>query len=183
MDRPGDRAAEAARLAAIRRRVAALDGGRWMLTADGEATMLDARGRDGSIVVIARFERLAQPEEMEIAASAPDDLRFLLDLVDRAIAAGRARRGQPRDAAPPAGGRGPDHTTEAAMLCSDPAFKRFLMDRHGLGSPASDERTAQRLRSLIGVTSRKEINQSDAARQRWIALRDAFRQWKGRAAA
>lgn len=183
MDRTGDRAAEAARLAAIRRRVSALDGARWMLAADGETTVLDARGRDRSIVVIARFERLASPEEMELAAAAPDDLRFLLGLVDRAIAAARPRQVQPPDAAAAAGGRAPDHTTEAAMLCSDPAFKRFLMDCHGLESPASDERTAQRLRSLIGVTSRKEINQSDAARQRWIALRDAFRQWKGREAA
>lgn len=182
MDRQGDRAAEAARLTAIRRRVSALDGARWMLAADGETTVLDVRGRDRSIVVIARFERLASPEEMELAAAAPDDLRFLLGLVDRAIAAARPRQGQPRDAAP-ATGRAPDHTTEAAMLCADPAFKRFLMDCHELESPASDERTAQRLRSLIGVTSRKEINQSDAARQRWIALRDAFRQWKGREAA
>lgn len=184
MDRAApDRGGDAARLAAIRRRVAALDGGRWMLAADGEATVLDARGRDGSAVVIARFERLAQPEEMEIAASAPDDLRFLLGLVDRAIAAERARRGEARDDAPAAAGRVPDHTTEAAMLCGDPAFKRFLMDRHGLESPASDERAAQKLRSLLGVTSRKEINRSDAARQRWIALRDDFKKWKGRAAA
>lgn len=178
-----DKAVEAARLAAIRRRIASLEDERWMLAADGEATAIDARGRDGNSVVIARFERLATPEEMEVAAAAPDDLRFLLDLVDRAIAAERARRGQVRDAAPVAGARSLDHTTEAAMLCSDGAFKRFLMDCHGLDSPATDERTAQRLRSLIGVTSRKEINRSDAARQRWIALRDAFRQWKGRVTA
>lgn len=178
-------AAEASRLAAIRRRVAALDGARWMLAADRDATVLDAHGRDGSIVVIARFERLAGPEEMEIAAAAPDDLRFLLDLVDRAIRHASRATGAPagRDVRAGRSAGLPDHTTEAAMLCSDPAFKRFLMDRHGLESPASDERTAQRLRSLIGVTSRKEINQSDAARQRWVALRDAFRQWKGREAA
>lgn len=198
MDRP-DRAGEAARLSAIRRRVAALDGACWLLTADGEATLLDVRGRDGSMVAIARFERLAGPEEMEIVAAAPDDLRFLLDLVDRAIRhasraagppAGRddgrdARSGLPasRGDAAQGNGRAADHTTEAAMLCSDPAFKRFLMERHGLDSPATDERTAQRLRGLLGVTSRREINESDVARERWVVLRREFRAWKGRAAA
>lgn len=185
MDRAAsDRQGEAARLNAIRRRVAYLDGGRWMLAADGEATMLDARGHDGSIVVIARFERLASPEEMELAAAAPDDLRFLLALIDRAIAAERARRGPaaPQGGVPARETRQPDHTTEAAMLCGDPAFKRFLLDCHGLEPPASDERAAQRLRGLLGVTSRREINQSDAARERWLALREDFRKWKGRAA-
>lgn len=190
-----DRAADTARLAAVRRRVSALDGGGWMLSADGEATMLDARGRDGSLVTIARFERLVSLEEMEIAAAAPDDLRFLLSLVDRAIrfasrAAGSpAGRADERESGLPAsrddcrvGTRQPDHTTEAAMLCGDAAFKRFLLDCHGLEPPASDERAAQRLRGLLGVTSRREINQSDAARERWLALREDFRKWKGMAA-
>lgn len=175
-----DRAADVTRLAAIRRRVAALDGARWMLSTDGDATILDAHGRDGSIVVIARFERLAGPEEMELAAAAPEDLRFLLGLVDRAIEA--ARRGHERREPRAGEGRPPDHTAEAAMLCADPAFKRWLMDCHGLDSPATDERAAARLRSLLGVTSRKEINQTDDARARWIALRDEFRAWKRRAA-
>jgi hypothetical protein len=68
------------------------------------------------------------------------------------------------------------------MLCADPAFKRWLMDCHGLDSPATDERAAARLRSLLGVTSRKEINQTEDARARWTALRDEFRAWKRRAA-
>lgn len=183
MDRP-DRAGEAARLSAIRRRVDALDGATWMLAADGEATILDARGREGGVVAIARFERLAGPEEMEIVAAAPDDLRFLLALVDRAIVALRGH-GARQAASEPSGasGHSPDHTTEAAMLCSEPAFKRFLMERHGLDSPATDDRTAQRLRGLLGVTSRREINQSDVARERWTSLRHEFREWKGRAVA
>lgn len=187
MDRPPvDRAREAARLAAIRGRVAALAGVEWLLSADGEAMLLDSRAADRSIVTVARFTPLATQEEMEVATGALDDLRFLLGLVDRAIAAERARR--PRDAPPEperqAGGghAPPDHTTEAAMLCSAPAFKRWLIDCHGLDSPATDERAAQKLRSLLGVTSRKEINQSEAVRARWIALREGFRAWKRRAA-
>lgn len=182
MDRRAtDRAAEAARLAAIRRRVEALDGAGWLLSADGDTTMLDARGRDGSLVTIARFEACAAPEEIELAAAALDDLRFMLDLVGRAIVALRPRPAAAADMGRRAE-RLPDHTTEAAMLCADPAFRRFLMDCHGLESPATDERVAQKVRSLLGVTSRREINQTDGARAGWIALRDSFRAWKRRAA-
>lgn len=176
-----DRAQERARLGAIRRRVAALAGSHRLMSADGTTTMLDVRGNDGSLIAIASFTGHASPDEIELATGALDDLRFLLRLLDRAIRAERERQGH-------IGGhaasekRQPDHTTEAAMLCSDPAFRRFLMDEHGLESPANDERTAQRLRGLLGVTSRREINQSEVTRRRWTALREEFRKWKRRAA-
>lgn len=182
MDRRGaDRAAEAARLAAIRRRVEALAGAEWLLSSDGGAMLLDSRGADRSIITIARFDACATPEEMELAAGALDDLRFMLGLVGRAIAALRPR-GAPAADHGRRGERLPDHTTEAAMLCADPAFRRFLLDCHGLESPATEERVAQKVRSLLGVTSRREINQTDEARTGWIALRDSFRAWKRRAA-
>ena len=176
-----DRAQELACLVAIRRRVAALAGCQWLMSVDGATTMLDVRGNDGSLITIASFTGHASLDEIELVTSALEDLRFLLGLLDRAISALRRQRG---DDAARGGGerRAPDHTTEAAMLCADPAFKRFLMDEHGLESPANDERTAQRLRGLLGVTSRKEINQSDAARVRWVSLRDEFWKWKRRAA-
>lgn len=170
---------EAQHLNAARRRFAMLDGARFLLSPDGDGMMLDARGRDGSLVTIARFTGHASQDEMEFLAASAGDAALMHGLVDRAIDAARRRRGDTGRDAPPEL-RQPDHTTEAAMLCTDPAFKRFLMERHGLDSPATDERTAQRLRSLLGVTSRREINQSDAARERWMSLRGEFRTWKGR---
>lgn len=168
-----DRAAEARRLGTIRRRVDGLDGMQWLLSADGDGMQMDARGGDGSLVTFLRFTATASADEIEMVSNALDDARFLLGLVDRAMRALRPVA-PPREPARAA----KDHTTEAAMLCADPAFKRFLMDRHGLDSPATDERTAQRQRSLLGVTSRKEINQSDVARERWLALRGDFHAWK-----
>lgn len=67
---------------------------------------------------------------------------------------------------------------EAAIKCGEAAFKRFLMERHGLDSPATDERAAQKLRSLLGVTSRRELNSDAKAAARWKAVRGEFENWK-----
>lgn len=75
---------------------------------------------------------------------------------------------------------GKDYAAEAAMKCDDPAFKRFLMDRHGLQSPATEERTAQKLRSVLRVTSRRELNDGGEAAARWVQLRRDFEAWRQR---
>jgi hypothetical protein len=52
------------------------------------------------------------------------------------------------------------------------------MERHGLDSPATTERAAQKLRSLLGVTSRRELNSDADAAARWKRLRGEFEAWK-----
>ena len=169
-------AAEKAKLERIRGLVDRLKGSEWQVGSEGEGMILAAAGADGSNVIIARFTGHADPDEMDLAAGALDYCRFLLGLIDRASDRIRQLVGKPEQA--PAARREKDHAAEAAMLCQRGDFKRFLMDRHGLESPATDERTAQRLRSVLGVTSRAEINQSDTVRERWLALRADFHAWK-----
>ncbi len=198
------------RLAAIRAQVASLDEAEWLFATDGATMFVEARGRDGSLIKLLEFTGLATTEERQLVADLPSALRFLLGLVDRAIAvhasraegppAGQgngpdARAGLPPlaenaagragggDEASPAArakqaGRAKDYTTEAAMRCQDPAFKRFLIDCQGLENPATDDRTAAKLRSLLGVTSRREINDSQQAVERWKRLRGDFENWK-----
>lgn len=168
---------EAARLSSIRDQLAAIDG-EWMLAsarlADGnDRVFIEATGPMGGLSEIATFHSEASTEEMQFAASAPQHVRFLLDLVDRAIA--KARGGKP---APEPESKRKDYAAEAAMKCAEPAFKKFLMERHGLESPANDERTAQKLRSMLGVTSRAELNHDAMAAARWKALRGDFENWR-----
>jgi len=73
---------------------------------------------------------------------------------------------------------GKNHAAEAAMKCGDPAFKRFLMERHGLESPATDERATQKLRSLLGITSRRELNHGGLSAEAWVRLRREFEAWR-----
>lgn len=171
-----DRAAETRHLATLRRRWGLLDDTSLLLGADDQGEFLDAKGRDGSLVTVLRFTGQVTPEERDCVVHALDDVRFLLMLLDRAIRAlrpvqpARVQRAAPKD-----------HTTEAAMLCESPAFKRFLMEEHGLEHPATKDRTAQKLRSLLSITTRNDINSDDGARERWFALRAKFNIWKGRA--
>lgn len=172
-----DKAAEAAMLTRIRALVAAHDGHAWELGSEGDGMILAAAGRDGSNVIVARFSAHATIDEMQLSSGALDYCRFLLSLVDRAIVAMKAA--EQREPEPEAR-RAPNYSAEAAMLCGSPAFKKFLMERHGLESPATDERVAQKLRSILGVTSRRQINESEAVRDRWVRLRADFNFWKGR---
>ena len=89
-----DRVADAARLTAIRRRIAMLDGSEWLLGSAGAGMQVDARSRDGELITIFTFTGHASSDEMQTAADALADGRFLLSLLDRAIRAERERRGQ-----------------------------------------------------------------------------------------
>ena len=169
---------EAQKLARIRSHVEALAGCDWLCRAEGNGMVIDARGRDGSLVDIARVDPKADPDETEILVSSLDWCRFLLGLVDRAIRASRAAA--KASAEDPAGDerRAPDFAAEAAMKCAEPGFLVFLEERHGLERPLTPERAAQKLRSALGVTSRKELNTDTRAADAWKALRRDYDQWR-----
>lgn len=170
------------RLRAIRAALAAIQPGHWQRAADDEGEFLEARTEHGELLPIARFHAGATFDEMTFICSAPAMVGFLLSLVDRAIAAQRARGGGSgvRSGARPAGGERErkDFAAEAAMKCAEPAFKAFLEARHGLERPLTDERTAQKLRTVLAITSRRELNEDNAAAARWDALRRDFQAWR-----
>ncbi|MHB2265018.1 hypothetical protein [Aliihoeflea sp. PC F10.4] len=161
-----------ARLNQIRQRHAALDGAAWLFSDDGAAKMIEARGRDGSIVRIATFDGKSTVDEQMFAVAAPDDVGFLLGLIDRAIADANKRK---RAAEPP---QTKDYAAEIAMKCQEPAFKAFLIEKHRLEDKATDERVVSRVRSMLRVSSRREVNNDEAAQERWKALRSEFANWK-----
>lgn len=73
---------------------------------------------------------------------------------------------------------GKDYAAEAAMKAQDWRFRRFLAERHGLVPPLTAERATQRLRGLLGVTSRRELNDGGQAAERWRALWREFEGWR-----
>lgn len=160
------------RLNQIRQRHAALDRAAWLFSDDGVSKMLESRGRDGSIVRIATFTGTSTLDEQMFAAAAPDDMGFLLGLVDRAVAKERDRK----RAAEPAQAK--DYAAEIAMKCQEPAFKAFLIEKHRLEDKTTDERVVSRVRSMLAVTSRRDVNTDPEALKRWTALRVDFENWK-----
>jgi hypothetical protein len=179
---------EAARLASIRSQVAAIAPGQWSRVYAAEGRFVEAQGAMGELTEIARFHPGATEDEVGFVVEAPDNVRFLLGLVDRAIATLRQAQGEVRGGAPaphgelvvePRGaGRAKDYAAEAAMKCQEPAFKKFLEERHGLERPLTDERTAQKLRSLLGVTTRAALNSDAVAAARWKTVRGEFEAWR-----
>ncbi len=73
---------------------------------------------------------------------------------------------------------GKDYAAEAAMKVQDWRFRRFLAERHGLVPPLTAERATQRLRGLLGVTSRRELNDGGRAALAWVRLRNDFETWR-----
>lgn len=167
--------AEAIELRRIRSKLAALDGAQWFRSTDERGDFVEAKTRHGELNEIARFHPGAQPEEIDFIVSAPEMVEFLLRLVDRAIAAMRppARPNRRSNASPP------DYTREAAMKSKEPAFKVFLEERYGLERPLTDERTNTKLRFILRIHSKKQLNAETDAADRWIKLRDEFSAWKG----
>lgn len=165
---------EALELRKIRNRFSSLGGAEWLLSSNGEVTIVEAR-TDGELNEIARFMPDATPDEIDFFANAPHMVAFLLGLLDRAIAA--VRMAAPTAPAQ-AQSKAVNYAAEAAMKCDEAGFRAFLEQRHGLERPLTTERTAQRLRSLLGITSRKELNDNSAAAGRWCSLRADYDLWR-----
>jgi len=167
---------EAARLARVRDQLAAIAPASWARVHDGSAAdagcFVEALGPMGELSPVLRFDAGATEDEIAFVVDAPDNVRFLLGLVDRAIARLKPASAEPRP-------RGPkDFAAECAMKCGEPAFRAFLEARHRMERPLTDERVAQKVRGLLGVTSRAELNDGGQAAERWKALRGEFEAWR-----
>lgn len=178
---------DAMKLKAIRANLAAIESGDWTVVHDDEGYLVvEAIGPMAERHWrLCRFDRAASKDEMALISSAPETVRFLLDLVDRATRALRQVRGEGGQRGHSHGevrrepvGRDKDFAAEAAMLCDRPVFMAFLEARHGLERPLSPEKAAQKLRTLCGVTSRREFNNDERAAAAWRQLRDDFKAWE-----
>lgn len=165
---------ESAHLARIRDQMAAIAPAQWSRVYDGDGCFVEARGPMGELLPVLRFHPGVSDDEIAIVSELPEHLRLLLALVDRAIA--RLKQPAQRNELPAHEPK--DYAAECAMKCAEPAFRVFLEDRHRLERPLSDERVAQKVRGLLGVTSRAELNHGDQAAERWKALRGDFEAWK-----
>lgn len=166
------RSLDAAKLRAIRAALLAISPAAWTRAADDKGGLIEARGAYGEVVVLARFDA-AGADEQAFAADAPDMVAFLLRLLDAAFAAIRARNGRTAPAH-----RQKNYAAECALKCTEFGFQRFLEACHGLEPPATPERAAQKVRSILGVQSRAELNDGGRATAAWRDLRAAYEKHK-----
>lgn len=172
------------RLDAIRNRVA-LASPDWGFAADGDGFELTAGGKDGS-ATIATIPASAPFADSELILNAVSDLTWLLDaytkLAERFL---QLRGNYPARQQEKRTGRqkkdaDKDFAANCAILCADPAFKKFLEEEHGLERPLTDDRAANKVRFLLSIRSRAELNSDPAAAARWQDLRNHFDAWRRR---
>ena len=163
---------DAKRLRAIRNSVDLIAPGDWTQVHGDHGAFIEARAEKGEApFVLARFDAAANIDEIAFAVDAPRNVGFLLRLLDDAFKEIRRLKGldQPKPK---------DYAAECAMKCAEPGFMRFLSERHGLDAPLTGERAAQKVRSLLRINSRKELNEGGQAAAGWNALRTEFDAWR-----
>jgi hypothetical protein len=156
------------RLALARSRLAGVSKN-WIIVADSNGFRVEVDAADGPEEIMT-FAETASYDDREFILNAASDVRFLLGLVDRSITRVRELKAKLPEL--------PDYAAQSAMLCADPAFKKYMAVKHGLEAPLTDDRVATRLRSILSISSRSDLNTSDPAAERWKALVSSFENWK-----
>lgn len=171
------------RLRAIRERLSRLPAGEWLLAYEGGEAAVVREDAAARMQRVAVFTAETAIDEQAVIADAAGDLRFLVGLVDRAAAKLRSLVG-PEPDAPPAR-KAKDYAAEAAMFCQRADFQRFLGgliandDTPAAGVAIGDvDRAAQRLRTVLGIGSRRALNTDRDAAERWRRLKDDFFEMK-----
>ena len=173
---------DAARLKAVRASLAQVSPARWSRAQDERGALVEAETGSGERFVLARFEPEASVSEVIFMAEAADNVRFLLRLLDAAFAAVREMKAgrafdDARSDSGPAAHDPKNFAAECAIKCGEWQFQKFLEERHGLEPPLNKERAAQKVRGLLGVTTRAELNEDGKAAQAWKTLRASFAAW------
>lgn len=68
---------------------------------------------------------------------------------------------------------------DCAIHCGRQDFRRFLMEHHDLPDAADNERVNTRVRNILNIQSRAELDKDQGAGKRWISFKQAFYRWKG----
>ncbi|WP_144409565.1 hypothetical protein [Martelella endophytica] len=111
----------------------------------------------------------------------PADLIGMLDAAARRDAERRREIEKLKQALEAQGGKpAKDYAAECAMKCTEPAFMRFLIERHDLPHPATDKMAATRVRSVMAITSRSQLNTDPEAAARWREMVKDFEVWRRR---
>ncbi|WP_414815949.1 hypothetical protein [Rhizobium sp. IY2] len=150
----------------------------WSLSADSKAIFARVVPGTPPVAIVETTADCDWPDR-DFLIGAHSDVSFLLRLLKDAF--DEIRRLKPRQSLrqPEQRQEQPkDHAAECAMKCNSQAFRQYLIERHGLESAGDSIRVESRVRSILNVQSRGEINTDENARQRWLSLRADFEAWR-----
>lgn len=177
------------------------DGERMIVT----RAVMDRDGRkagDEAPAVLCEFGPEVSWWETEFIRECRSDLAFALDTLALARKIIREQRTQiaafeavvaALPSPPPQSGLGgengqqgrmrgetPNLAAEASIKCTEPAFQRFLTERHAKdddGDLSDSALAASVLRRALAIGSRKDLNTDPDAASRWRDMRSDFGEW------
>jgi hypothetical protein len=151
-------------------------GDDWTIEASGNSVRVIVCRATGEDALICAIHADALDSERELICGAFDNLSFFLRLFDRAAGAVRELKRQIDRQDVKAQEK--NYSAQAAMLLSDRSFQRFL-EIKGAGGPVRDKASADtRLKSLLAISSKRQINADERACRAFLALRADFEAWK-----
>lgn len=157
-------------------------GDRWMIDTDGREAHVISRRSTGDSAVLCTIYADALPYEIELISGALENVGMLLELRERAIVAfkhvapAQTRQVQPQRREL----RDGNFAANAAMLCEEPLFHRFLERRDQTRAIHNKDHADTVLKKLIGITSKTQLNTQERAQTAFIDLRSDFEAWKER---
>ena len=171
-----DREKEAAAIADLCLIADRMAGDEWAFDNHGREFHLWTRRSTGEQEHICTIHAAALDDERELICGALTRMLMFLRMFSRAAQAVRALKGQLRQRESEA--RKSDYTTQAAMLLNDRRFQRFL-ETKGAGGPVRDAGAADtRLKSILRLESKKQLNGEEWAREAWKRLMGEFDAWR-----
>ena len=133
----------------------------------------------GEFSPIATIERRCPVDDEEILFHARDYLEASVTVAEAAFKTIRDMKQTIADLESrlASKARAKDYATQCAIACQKPAFRRFLATVHG--ADTSDRtRTETRVRSMLSIKSRAELNTDQKAADSWLKLHREFLKWE-----
>lgn len=147
----------------------------WTSSYDTDHSRAELCMRDnltGEIYPIAHILTECGHDDRRLMIRAPLLLRALITICEAAFA--EIRRLKPKQKGPDP----KDFAAEVSIKCAnDQAFRRYLIECHDLADAGDTERVKSRVRSVLAVSSLKELNDDRDACARWVSLRTNFKSW------
>lgn len=175
-----DREKEKLKLEKLRDIAGRLAGDQWDMEVDEDGIHVITRRATGEEVKILTIHNEALPDEQELVAGALDHLFFFLGFVGRAVL--RVRELQAELDKLIGRKHAENYGFIAKSLCERTAFWRFLETRGIDGVITSRVAAETRMKSLLSISSKSDLNKDEAARRRFFALRSDFYAWQRGAA-
>lgn len=171
---------EKARLARIATIVDRCHGDSWEIDIDGDQTHIIARRSTGEQAVLCTIYADALPDEIELISGALSDAILFLELRRRAIVSLRSGQGRPPVPHSEDRLRDGDFAANAAILCAEPLFHRYLERRDPTRAIHNKDHADTTLKKLIGITSKKQLNTEARVQTAFRDLRADYQAWKER---